>query len=106
MLGECGSGQPLLKDLVCLKVPPTKWYQLGLQLNISEHKLDVIKANNEGNVETCILEMFKVWLSNTAGASYAELGSALNRIGEHSVAAHVLHSSSGKVEKCHFNEGV
>eukprot|EP00731_Ephydatia_muelleri_P001731 Em0001g1731a len=93
--GEGGSSPPLLKDLVCLKVPPTKWYQLGLQLNLSEHQLDVIKANNAGNVETCILEMFKAWLSNTAGASYAELGSALNRIGEHSVAAQLLHSSSG-----------
>ena len=98
MLGEGGSSPPLLKDLVCLKVPPTKWYQLGLQLNLSEHQLDVIKANNAGNVETCILEMFKAWLSNTAGASYAELGSALNRIGEHSVAAQLLHSSSGKVD--------
>ena len=98
MLGEGGSSPPLLKDLVVLKVPPTKWYQLGLQLNLSEHQLDVIKANNAGNVETCILEMFKAWLSKTAGASYAELGSALNRIGEHSVAAQLLHSSSGKIE--------
>ena len=83
----------MLKDLVCLKVPPTKWYQLGLQLNISERELDVIKVNNPVNVDGCILEMFRTWLSNTSNASYADLGEALNRIGEHSVAAQVTSSA-------------
>ena len=81
---------------MCLKVPPTKWYQLGLQLNISERELDVIKVNNPVNVDGCILEMFKTWLHNTADASYAGLGEALNRIGEHAVAAHVLQSYAGR----------
>ena len=85
----------MLKDLVCLKVPPTTWYDLGLQLNISEQDLDVIKANNPGDIKTCLREMFKTWLSTTAGASYADLGEALSRIGEHSVAAQ-LTSSAGK----------
>ena len=53
---------------------------------------------------TCIMEIFKAWISNAACASYAEPGRVLNRIREHSVAAHVLHLSSGKVEKYYFKE--
>ena len=105
MLGEGSSNPPLLKDLVVLKVPPTKWYQLGLQLNLDERKLDMIKTNNQANVEACIMEMFKEWLKNTADASYAELESALNRMGEHSVAASVLPSSSCKVENVMSMQG-
>ena len=93
MVGGFGTSKPLLKDLVCLKVTPTKWYRLGLQLNISENELDKIKANNSTDVDSCILEMFKTWLRNTPDATYAELKDALDRIGEHSVAAQLLQPS-------------
>ena len=65
---------------MCQKVPPTKWFQLGLQLNIGEHDLNVIRVNNPRDVDTCILEMFKTWLSTTPSASYTDLREALSRI--------------------------
>eukprot|EP00731_Ephydatia_muelleri_P004602 Em0002g778a len=98
--GGFGTSKPLLKDLACLKVTPTKWYRLGLQINISENELDKIKANNPTDVDSCILEMFKTWLRNTPDATYAELKDALDRIGEHSVAAQLLQPSvSNEVEQ-------
>eukprot|EP00731_Ephydatia_muelleri_P004490 Em0002g666a len=96
--GGFGTSKPLLKDLACLKVTPAKWYRLGLQLNISENELDKIKANNSTDVDSCILEMFKTWLRNTPDATYAELKDALDRIGEHSVAAQLLQPSVVKVQ--------
>ena len=90
---EPGTSKPLLKDLICLKVTPTKWYPLGLHLNISEIELDKIRANHSADVDTCILEMFKTWLRNTPDASYTELNDALDRIGEHSAATQLLQPS-------------
>ena len=85
---------PLLKDLACLNLTPMKWYRLGLRLNIPEYVLDMIKADNLGYIESCMLEMFKAWLRNTPGATYIELKDALDRIGEHSAAAQLLQPSS------------
>ena len=93
MIGQSGTSKPLLSDLACLKVIQTNWYDLGLQLNINENELDKIKANNPTDVDSCILDMFKTWLKNTPDATYAELKDALDRIGEHSVAAQLLQPS-------------
>ena len=88
---------PILRDLVCIEVPPDKWFQLGLQLNIPKHQLDVIRANNPTNVNNCIMEMFSAWLNGAAGGvTYAELEGALIRIGLSSLAARVVQSSEGR----------
>ena len=72
MIEGCGTSKPLLKDLAHLRVAPTKWYYLGLELNISAIELDKIKANNTADIDLCKLEMFKTWLSNTPDATYTE----------------------------------
>ena len=90
MTGEFGTSKPLLKDFTCLKVTPTKWYDLGLQLNISNNELDKIM---EEHLDSCKKKMFQTWLRNTPDTTYTELKDALYRIGEHSVAAQLLQSS-------------
>lgn len=96
MIENYGKKTPNLKDLVLLKF--TKWYKLGLQLNISEHELETIKENNPKDNDSCKREMFKKWLEETPHASYSELKDALVKIGEKSVAAGLM-QHSGRQQK-------
>ena len=98
MTGGFGTSKLLLKDLVCLKVTPTKWYDLGLQLNISENELDKIEEKHSADLDSCKRKMFQTWLRNTPDATNTELRDALDRIGEHSVATQLL-QPSGKYMK-------
>ena len=41
-----------------------KWYYIGLELNIPYHTLDSIKAQCPNNIEDCLTEMLKRWLTS------------------------------------------
>ena len=40
----------------------TKWFHLGFQLHIKEVDLDVIKMENDGDVQACFRKMLSTWL--------------------------------------------
>ena len=40
----------------------TKWFDLGFQLHIKEVDLDVIKMENDGDVQACFRKMLSTWL--------------------------------------------
>ena len=79
--------QPRLKDLVTIKV--IEWYDLGLQLDIDDHELDVIQKDHRGDVSACRREMFRTWLKNFPIATYQQLVQALHNIGENREAYHI-----------------
>jgi len=79
--------QPRLKDLVTIKV--IEWYDLGLQLDIDDHELDVIQKDHCGDVRACRWEMFRTWLKNFPTATYQQLVQALHNIGENREAYHI-----------------
>ena len=58
----------------------TKWYELGLELLDNSSHLQVIKANNQNNVQSCCQEMFQTWLDVKPDASWSELVTALRSI--------------------------
>ena len=43
-----------------------KWYDIGVELEISYHTLDAIKTQYSNNIVNCLTEMLKQWLSSTS----------------------------------------
>jgi len=74
----------MLKDLVLL--PVINWFDLGLQLNIPEDNLNIIKQNNPNDTKACRREMFSAWLESDPDASYRQLVNALHTMGYHNIA--------------------
>ena len=70
---------PTLKELV-MEVTPiaaSKWYDIGVQLNLDYWVLDSIQADFLRSRDCCI-EVFKSWLSRDTEASWSSLITALN----------------------------
>ena len=53
--------KPLLRDLLN-NVKTTKWYRLGLELDIDSHSLDIIECDASG-VEERLKRVFQKWLT-------------------------------------------
>ena len=83
------------KVLVANRFPKTKWLPLGLKLGLYKTTLDVIKAENQGDVGSCLLECLSAWLSkadnvvNKGGPNWILLTSSLRDIDEVAVADNV-----------------
>ena len=88
--------EPQLKDLILVRT--VKWYELGLQLEVESHDLNVIQANNQNNVDACKREMFSKWLGITPNASYQQVVEALRVVGEISEANRLCKIYDGKVD--------
>ena len=43
-----------------------KWYQIGLQLRIPFHKLNVIMKDNNDKATACLTEMLQRWLTSVS----------------------------------------
>ena len=68
------------------------YYELGLHLGLLRRTLDVIEANNKGDVSSCLRECLVAWLrrdddvKSKGGPSYDTLIQALRKMGENAVA--------------------
>ena len=79
----------MLKDLVneCQQVV-SQWKQLGLQLDVPQHRLDTIQAGHVGDPHAqtkCLTGMFNWWLNNK-DATYESLVPALVAVERRDVA--------------------
>ena len=70
------------------KVAP-EWYNLGLQLRLTESVLDIIDKDDGRDSSTCMRKMFSKWLSSSMDASYTGLVDALISIDMKDVAEDV-----------------
>ena len=43
-----------------------KWYDIGVELDMSPSTLDAIKTENSNNTAVCLTEMLKKWLSGVS----------------------------------------
>ena len=71
-----------------------KWYDIGLELNIPYHTLNVIEKDCPNNCADCLRKMLENWLTRTyPGPSWSGLVDALSSepVGEKRLARH-LHS--------------
>ena len=68
----------------------TNWYQLGVYLNLQTHELNKIQQDhaNQGN-DRQRLEMLALWLQRTPNATWEDVVSALEQMGENRVAENV-----------------
>ena len=75
---EGGPQIPSLKELTNL--PVSEWYPLGIQLELEDHELAIIRNNNAGLHNSCEqnkIDMFQKWLNGTDTPSYKQLHEAL-----------------------------
>ena len=70
----------------------TKWFDLGLNLNLEKHELDKIQVDHahQGN-DRQRLEMLDKWLRCTPHATWGDVVRALEQMGENSVAENIRH---------------
>ena len=71
-----------------LQVAP-EWYNLGLQLGLTESVLDIIDKDDGRDSSTCKRKMFSKWLSSNKDASYLDLVDALVAIDKKDIAENV-----------------
>ena len=74
-----------LRDLI-FHVRTTKWYRLGLQLNLDSFKLQEIEVDVKDN-EDRLRKMFQAWLENCVNPSWKDVVKALKEIGERKLGA-------------------
>ena len=88
-IGRILSETPLLKGLN--KFPPSKWHQLGVQLNIPASTLTTFESNYmlNGGVKRCLTETLVWWYHNTTSASWNQICAALHTVNEEVLAKKV-----------------
>ena len=45
-----------------LKGVTHKWYDIGVKLEVPDHKLKEIEGNHKGNVSRCLTELLQCWI--------------------------------------------
>ena len=92
---------PTIRDLSRLPVP--NWYFLGLQLGVSEDKLDVIERNYPRDNDLCKVKMFGTWLRVDTSATYEKLARALVAVGKGNIAKAMCNARGMMVTELEFS---
>ena len=59
--------KPTLKKLVKeLRQKAADWEDIGIQLDVDDGDLQLIKSNNAGNNSSCLRDMLRKWLTQTS----------------------------------------
>lgn len=77
--------KPLLRDLV-INVKTSKWYHLGLELDIDSRSLDIIECDESG-VGDRLRMVFQKWLKVCEKPSWRAVVKALRALGKEALAA-------------------
>ena len=72
------------------EVTAAKWYQLGVQLEISPATLSTIECNHPRDAQRCMTEVINRWLRNTPECSWAKLAEAVEAMGGYAALAERL----------------
>ena len=80
-----GQEKPQIKELHNKIVPlwAAKWRELGEELGLSQHMLEIISMNNAyhpRNCEECCKAVLKKWLEQDPTASWSKIDEATNSI--------------------------
>ena len=71
------------------KETAARWRDLGVELTVSDAKLDNITEDFPRDVERCCSEMLSYWLRNDPQASWNKLIEALKHIGKKVLAKNI-----------------
>ena len=79
-----------LKDVVNSIQSVTKWFELGVQLDIKYHVLQKIRNDRRDQTDSCKVEMVHHWLENDVTSSWNKLCDALENINEERVVRQIV----------------
>ena len=69
---------------------PSKWYQLGMQLEIPPVILSTIESDHSRDTQRCMTEVINWWFQNIPECSWAKLAEAVEAMGGYAVLAEKL----------------
>lgn len=78
-------------DVQCLLSelePVTKWFQLGINLGLQTYELNKVQQDYHGSDQQ-MLQTLDLWLRRTPDASWLNVVSALEKMGENRVATNI-----------------
>ena len=77
-----GKEEPKLKDIDNYVVPKwaSKWKQLGAQLNVAQHLMDIIEQNHSDDCENCCGKMFAEWLNINCAPTWEDIINAVDNL--------------------------
>ena len=77
-----GRQRPEIKDIQNHVVPKwaSKWRQLGTQLNIDQHLMNIIECNHPSDCESCCSKMFSKWLDSNPVACWEDITNAIENL--------------------------
>ena len=79
---NAGKEKPSIIDINNHVVPmwAPKWRQLGTELNIQEHLMNIIEHDHPDDCETCCSKMFTEWLDNSPAACWEDVTTAVDNL--------------------------
>ena len=69
----------------------SKWKQLGKQLNIDRHLMDIIEYDHPNDCETCCIKMFSEWLDCNPIASWEDVNAAEDNLSTDGIVTICMH---------------
>ena len=80
-------GKPTIKLLIReLQCKAADWENLGIQLDINDGELQLIKSNNVGDNGSCLREMLRQWLKQTTATSWNAIIEVVEYLGDKELA--------------------
>ena len=77
-----GKERPEIKDLYKYVVPKwaSKWRELGTQLDVAQHLMDIIERDHPNDCMGCCIKLFSDWLDSNLTASWGDVITAVDGI--------------------------
>ena len=86
---------PTVREVVNETKEVTRWFSLGIQLEIKPEDLHQIGDKYSSDTEQCKTEVVTFWIRNTRKCTWGRLANAVENMGGHSNLVHTLRKSHG-----------
>ena len=79
-----GKERPKLKDVYHLvsRTWAPRWRELGIELGLDHHMIEIIECNHRNDCETCCNKLFIKWLDTNCGATWEMLINAMDGLSD------------------------
>ena len=78
-----------IKDLTFELSGVVKWFDLGIQLDMSTSQLEIIREDHRNQTNACKTAMLVMWQNQTPNASWSTVVEALQRIDMQTLAKNI-----------------